>query len=522
MKKIFVLLLLVSSLTQAQNIRPQGSNGALHPMRGTWWYDYTYTEADSLTVTNVKKVAAMIDELGGGGGGGTLSGRAGWYARFSSSSAAGLGNIQDTTSEGVAETDVYTRSFHLTYQGFNNKWVQYRYNPTTGEIEHTITGAFGSIGWKTTLDSANNNIYFTGVGGTAGARNITYSGVNNMLFNISGDFQVANQIITSGSNGGITILPRDGGAAFIAFATGNLLRWYTPSGTQPWKIHKDAPADSWSMASTGIVTHGNLQKYASDLSGSYDARTLIDKGYADATYATIGSSGGPTTVAFGSTPNSNGGGISGSTLTLQPADATNPGGISTGSQTIPGAKTFAGNTTFSGTGTSILSVSGTSNVFAGSSFGVEASSASVPVLASNSASTAGVLPAAIFQRNGSYTAANDDGVELRFATKNSAANSKDIAGIHAIITNVTASSETGAFQFRLMDAGASASTKFTMHGSGMFESTSLKTAAPSGGTADVWRLGTVVTTSGLVLSTTQYIEVSINGTLYKLAIANLP
>lgn len=52
--------------------------------------------------------------------------------------------------------------------------------------------------------------------------------------------------------------------------------------------------------------------------------------------------------AFGSAPNNNAGTISGTVLTLQPADATHPGGISTTTQTIPGDKTLAGNTTFSG------------------------------------------------------------------------------------------------------------------------------------------------------------------------------
>lgn len=54
------------------------------------------------------------------------------------------------------------------------------------------------------------------------------------------------------------------------------------------------------------------------------------------------SSGGVTTLgAFGSAGNSNGAVISGNTLTLEPADASNPGGISTTTQTIPGTKIFA-------------------------------------------------------------------------------------------------------------------------------------------------------------------------------------
>jgi len=57
--------------------------------------------------------------------------------------------------------------------------------------------------------------------------------------------------------------------------------------------------------------------------------------------STAPAAGGVTTMGtFGSTPNADGASISGSTLTLQPADATNPGGISTTTQTIAGAKTL--------------------------------------------------------------------------------------------------------------------------------------------------------------------------------------
>lgn len=45
---------------------------------------------------------------------------------------------------------------------------------------------------------------------------------------------------------------------------------------------------------------------------------------------------------FGNTPNANGGSVSGSVLTLQPADSTHPGGILAGAQTIGGHKTIQG------------------------------------------------------------------------------------------------------------------------------------------------------------------------------------
>lgn len=56
-------------------------------------------------------------------------------------------------------------------------------------------------------------------------------------------------------------------------------------------------------------------------------------------------SGDVTLTAVGSSPNSNGASLSGQALTLQPANATNPGVITAGTQTIGGAKTFSGDIT---------------------------------------------------------------------------------------------------------------------------------------------------------------------------------
>ena len=54
------------------------------------------------------------------------------------------------------------------------------------------------------------------------------------------------------------------------------------------------------------------------------------------------SSASLTMAAFGNTPNADGGTIATGSLTLQPCDASNPGGISTtGTQVIPGIKSFA-------------------------------------------------------------------------------------------------------------------------------------------------------------------------------------
>jgi hypothetical protein len=57
---------------------------------------------------------------------------------------------------------------------------------------------------------------------------------------------------------------------------------------------------------------------------------------------------------FGTSPSTAGASISGVTLTLQPADANHPGGISTGAQSFAGAKTFTSAPTFSSLSTGVL------------------------------------------------------------------------------------------------------------------------------------------------------------------------
>jgi hypothetical protein len=53
------------------------------------------------------------------------------------------------------------------------------------------------------------------------------------------------------------------------------------------------------------------------------------------------SSGGVTPTAVGSSPNANACTVTGSLFTLQPADGSNPGVVTSGAQTIGGAKTFS-------------------------------------------------------------------------------------------------------------------------------------------------------------------------------------
>src|SRR5574338_702091 len=55
---------------------------------------------------------------------------------------------------------------------------------------------------------------------------------------------------------------------------------------------------------------------------------------------------------FGNTPNANGASLAASTLTLQPANATFPGGVTTGAQSFAGVKSFTNGVTLTGASTS--------------------------------------------------------------------------------------------------------------------------------------------------------------------------
>jgi len=66
-------------------------------------------------------------------------------------------------------------------------------------------------------------------------------------------------------------------------------------------------------------------------------------------YPAAAASGVASVGSVGSTPAAAGASISGTVLTLQPADATHPGVVTTGAQTFAGDKTITGNTSFTQT-----------------------------------------------------------------------------------------------------------------------------------------------------------------------------
>jgi len=86
-----------------------------------------------------------------------------------------------------------------------------------------------------------------------------------------------------------------------------------------------------------------------------------------------------------------------------------------------------------------------------------------------------------------------------------------------------ATTNVGAWIYNNVGIGPTAHTpseRLTVDGNILGTGT-IKTADPGSG-AGAWKLGTAVSSSGLTLNTTQYIEISIGGTIYKLAVVDPP
>lgn len=100
-----------------------------------------------------------------------------------------------------------------------------------------------------------------------------------------------------------------------------------------WRNNANSDNLSLSVDASDILQYGG----AFNASGTVTGSNLSGSNTGDVTLAAVGSS-----------PNANGASLSGQQLNLQPADATNPGVITTGSQTIAGNKTLNGTMTVTG------------------------------------------------------------------------------------------------------------------------------------------------------------------------------
>jgi hypothetical protein len=108
---------------------------------------------------------------------------------------------------------------------------------------------------------------------------------------------------------------------------------------------------------------------------------------------------------------------------------------------------------------------------------------------------------------------------LQLGGRNSTGGERVWASLQADCTSVTPGAEAADLIFATMRSGTLTQTA-RLTTLGVFSATSIITSNPSGGSAAAWKMGSVSATTGLVLSTTSYVQLDIAGTPVKLAIVS--
>lgn len=181
------------------------------------------------------------------------------------------------------------------------------------------------------------------------ARDVTY-GEGEFIYLAGVASTAAGDAVCYNSKTGVTVRAVDGGATSIgAFAvamaatTAGLFGWYQISGSGPINAATAAANTVAYLSSTA----GQIDDTGTTAISGLTLTAATSAGFAtvqvDRPAVSASSGGGTITFAsVGAVPNAAGGSASGSTITLQPADATHPGLLTTAAQSIAGAKTFSG------------------------------------------------------------------------------------------------------------------------------------------------------------------------------------
>lgn len=201
----------------------------------------------------------------------------------------------------------------------------------------TPTGTVGGSGALNTIPYWNST---TGLGSTpfTYASNIMTLPTGNSIY-----FAGTSTIIDKNNSGG------SASQIFARAASGGGVDWQSPSELS---LENALTFTSPLSRSVNTISIPSASAFASGYLSSTDWNTFNNKEPAitpgttsqywrgDKTWQTL-NTGVTTLAAIGATPNANGATISGSTLNLQPASASFGGVMTTGTQTIAGAKTFS-------------------------------------------------------------------------------------------------------------------------------------------------------------------------------------
>lgn len=219
--------------------------------------------------------------------------------------------------------------FSLSYTNVasNRRELRLQLQPANASNPGSLTSSAQSIGGVKTFNSqinADGGVDLSSPGTLSiGSVNATTINLGNASATINFNGTVNNNNVTNLNVTDQLITLNDGGGAGSASGSGIELE---EASSITAYIKTSGDRNSWTLKApntAGIIT---LTPGASGFTidqGSHDQLTL---------------------AAVGTSPNTNGASLSGQVLTLQPADASNPGLVSILSQTIAGNKTFTGQT----------------------------------------------------------------------------------------------------------------------------------------------------------------------------------
>jgi hypothetical protein len=215
--------------------------------------------------------------------------------------------------------------------------------------QHLVVGPSNTLLWVDTAVVGGSGVTTFSAGTTGFTPNSATSGA----VTLAGTLVLANggtNANLTASDGGIFYSTASAGAILAGTATANKILYSGASAAPSWST-PTFPVTASATSGKIIISDGtnwiaSTPTYPSAAGSNGNVLTSDGTNWTSAAPA----AGGVTTVgAFSGSSQTNGASISGSTITFGPSDGTNPGMVSTGTQTIAGDKTFTGSGTFNST-----------------------------------------------------------------------------------------------------------------------------------------------------------------------------
>ena len=256
-----------------------------------------------------------------------------------------------TNTTGLSNAAFGSSALYNNNYGSHNTAIGYRtlYNTASSSSAGTDGINNTALGYNSgvTNTTGSNNTF---IGNAADASSATLTNAtaigSGALVNASNTVQIGNYSVTSVVTSGVV-----SATGFTGNLTGNASTATALAAGRTISTTGDITYTSGSFDGTANITGAATLTNTTVTAGSYGSSTAIptftvdSKGRLTAA-STVGITAGVSSLNYTSTTTyAAGGTISGTSLTLAAADASNPGLISTGTQTIAGAKTFSNNIT---------------------------------------------------------------------------------------------------------------------------------------------------------------------------------